>query len=336
MKTHKQFFYCFLVCAFSFQLKASDLRFKENGKFKIIQVTDSHIVADSITNSMESVSMLRQVLDAEKPDLVIFTGDIVTGKPYKKGFEMIIEPLLSRRIPFATLLGNHDHEQDLSREEVGKYLMTFPGNLSRMEKVNGITGIGNYVLEIKDKKGHYRKTILYCMDSNAYSTIPGVNGYGWFTPDQVEWYRSQSNTYKADNRGVPVPALAFFHIPLLEYRQGYMDTTNVMIGTHMEKACSPEINTGMFAAMLMQGDVMGTFVGHDHVNDYIFNHYGIALAYGRFSGSKNTYTELKNGVRVIELTEDKPGFETWIRLDDKQVIHRLKFPEELPLSKRKK
>ncbi|WP_280745265.1 MULTISPECIES: metallophosphoesterase family protein [unclassified Parabacteroides] len=329
MKVYKLFFYCFLLLIFSFQTEASGLKFKEDGKFKIIQVTDTHIVADSVANSMESVSMLRQVLDAEKPDLVIFTGDIVTGKPYKKGFEMLIEPVLSRRIPFATLLGNHDHEQDLSREEVGQYLMTFPENLGQMEKVNGVTGIGNYVLEIKDKKGRYNKAILYCMDSNAYSTIPGVRGYGWFTPDQVAWYRSQSDTYKADNRGVPLPALAFFHIPLLEYRLGYMDTTHVMIGTQMEKVCSPEINTGMFAAMLMQGDVMGTFVGHDHVNDYIFNHFGIALAYGRFSGSKNTYTELKNGVRVIELTEDESGFDTWIRLDDKQVIHRVKFPEGL-------
>lgn len=327
MKAYKQFFYYFLLLAFSFQVKASGLTFKENGKFKIIQVTDTHIIADSVANSMESVTMLAQVLDAEKPDLVIFTGDIVTGKPYKKGFEMIIEPVLSRRIPFATLLGNHDDEQDLSREEVGQFLMTIPGNLSRMEKIDGVTGIGNFVLEIKDSKGQYNKAVLYCMDSNAYSTIPGVHGYGWFTDNQVAWYRSRSNAYKADNRGVPVPALAFFHIPLLEYRLGYMDTTNVMIGTQMEKACSPEINTGMFAAMLMQGDVMGTFVGHDHVNDYIFNHFGIALAYGRFSGSKNTYTDLKNGVRVIELTENEPGFETWIRLDDKQVIHRLKFPE---------
>ncbi|MCD7977389.1 MAG: hypothetical protein LUG51_09605 [Tannerellaceae bacterium] len=109
-----------------------------------------------------------------------------------------------------------------------------------------------------------------------------------------------------------------------------MDTTQVIVGNQLENACSPEINTGMFTAMLMQGDVMGTFVGHDHVNDYIFNYYNIALAYGRFSGSKNTYTGLKNGVRVIELTEDEDGFDTWIRLDDKQVIDRIKFPEQLP------
>ena len=41
-----------------------------------------------------------------------------------------------------------------------------------------------------------------------------------------------------------------------------------LYGTRMEKACAPAINTGMFAAMKEAGDVMGTFVGHDHDNDY--------------------------------------------------------------------
>lgn len=328
MKTKNLIFYALFLFTFLVQANASDLRFGKNGKFKIVQVTDAHIVADSMANSMESVVMLRQVLDAEKPDLVIFTGDIVTGGKYKEGFDLISEPVISRNIPYATVLGNHDHEQDLSREEVGKLLMTYPGNLSRMYKTDGMTGIGNFVLEVKGNRGDQAKAILYCMDSNAYSTIPGVKGYGWFTTEQINWYKKQSNAYKDHNRGNPLPALAFFHIPLPEYSIGYTDTTHVMTGNHLEDACAPKINTGMFAAMLMQGDVMGTFVGHDHVNDYIFNYYNIALAYGRFSGSKNTYTGLKNGVRVIELTEGEKGFETWLRLDDKQVLDKIRFPED--------
>lgn len=49
----------------------------------------------------------------------------------------------------------------------------------------------------------------------------------------------------------------------------------------MEKACAPLLNTGMFAAMKEAGDVMGTFVGHDHDNDYSVMWHGILLAYGR-------------------------------------------------------
>jgi hypothetical protein len=93
---------------------------------------------------------------------------------------------------------------------------------------------------------------------------------------------------------------------------------------------------------------MGTFVGHDHANDYIFKHYNIALAYGRFSGNKNTsYSVLvggvrkrhaidfPNGVRIIELTEGQRGFETWIRLNNGAVINKVQFPQDFAKENKK-
>ncbi len=310
-------------------LSAADFRFGLNGKFKIVQVTDSHIVAGS-EYSKETVEMLNQVLDAEKPDLVIFTGDVVTEKPYKTGFDMVIEPVVSRRIPWALQFGNHDDEQDMTREQLAAYIQTYPYNTGQMKKVKNVSGYGNYILEIKSRDGKKVKAVLYCMDSHAYSTLePKVDGYGWFAFDQVEWYRKQSEKYTSANNGTPLPALAFFHIPLPEYHVVKQPDIK-KVGSQLEDICSPKVNSGMFLAMLEKGDVMGTFVGHDHINDYIFNHFGIALTYGRFSGSKNTYTELKNGVRVIELTEGQHGFDTWIRLDDTVVINQVKFPDDLP------
>ncbi len=310
-------------------LLAADFRFGANGKFKIIQVTDCHIVAGS-EYSKETVELLYQVLDAEKPDLVIFTGDVVTGKPYKAGFEMVIEPVVSRKIPWALQFGNHDDEQDMTREQLAAYIQAYPYNTGQMKKVKNVSGYGNYILEIKGNDGKKTKAVLYCMDSRAYSTLkPAVDGYGWFTFDQIDWYRRQSEKYTSGNNGTPLPALAFFHIPLPEY-YAVKQPGIKMVGAQLEDVCSPKVNSGMFLAMLEKGDVMGTFVGHDHINDYIFNHYGIALAYGRFSGSKNTYTQLKNGVRVIELTEGQHGFDTWIRLDDEIVINSVKFPDDLP------
>ena len=315
------FIICF-CCVHAGILSAADLRFGANGKFKIIQITDTHIIADS-EHSKETIEMLHQVLDAEKPDLVIFTGDIVTGKPYKAGFDLVIEPVISRKIPWALVFGNHDDEQDMTRRELAAYIQSYQFNTGQMKAVKNVSGYGNYVLEVKDSDGKKVKAILYGMDSNAYSTMkPMVDGYGWFAFDQVEWYRKQSSKYTLGNRGTPLPALAFFHIPLPEY---HAVTDQKMIGAKLEDICSPEVNSGLFLAMLEKGDVMGTFVGHDHVNDYIFNHYGIALAYGRFSGSKNTYTGLKNGVRVIELTEGQRNFDTWIRLDDEIVINKVLF-----------
>lgn len=62
---------------------------------------------------------------------------------------------------------------------------------------------------------------------------------------------------------------------------------------------------------------MGTFAGHDHVNDYWGTKQGIRLCYGRATGY-NTYGRegFSHGARVIRLQQDKKEFETWLRLED--------------------
>ena len=325
------FFLCFLLIG---KMQGADFRFNTHGKFKIVQVTDTHIQANS-EHSQVTITMLRQVLDAEKPDLVVFTGDNVVQKPYKAGFDMLIEPVISRKIPWVLVFGNHDDEQDLTREQLAGLIEPYPYQSGKMGKIKNVTGYGNFVLEIKGANDKKPKALIYGMDSRAYSTLkPTVDGYGWFAPDQIKWYQEQSSRYTARNGNMPLPALAFFHIPLPEYKE-VEKPENKVIGDKKEKVCSPDINSGMFLSMLEQGDVMGTFVGHDHINNYIFNCYGIALAYGQFSGSKTTYGD-QNGVRVIELTEGFRGFDTWIRYDATIVIDKVKFPDDLPIEKPKK
>jgi 3',5'-cyclic AMP phosphodiesterase CpdA len=331
MTTNKILTAGIMACLTVFSLPArkpasGDFHFNADGKFKIMQITDTHIVWDS-PHSQETVIMLQQVLDAEKPDLVIFTGDVVTGKPYRKGLDMVIEPLLSRQIPWALVFGNHDDEQDLSREELAEMLRDYPFFAGKMKKIKNVTGYGNYVLEVRGYGSKSVKALLYCMDSGAYSGMkPTVDGYAWFAFDQVDWYRRTSDRYTSANGGQPLPALAFFHIPLPEYRLATHRGT-IGTGTRLEDECAPDVNSGMFLSMLEKGDVMGAFVGHDHVNDYVVNYYGIALAYGRFSGSKTTYTQMKNGVRLIELTENRRGFSTWVRLNESIVIEDTRVPD---------
>ena len=71
---------------------------------------------------------------------------------------------------------------------------------------------------------------------------------------------------------------------------------------------------------------MGTFVGHDHNNDYVAYWFDILLAYGRYSGGNTVYNDLPNGARIIELKEGQRSFSTWIRTAQgiEQVVH---FPE---------
>ena len=82
----------------------------------------------------------------------------------------------------------------------------------------------------------------------------------------------------------------------------------------------------MFAAMLECGDVMGTFVGHDHYNDYIVNYYDIALVYGRASKIRNQKKPALGG-RVIVLKEGKRQFDTWIREGTGKKLDECAFPD---------
>jgi hypothetical protein len=78
--------------------------------------------------------------------------------------------------------------------------------------------------------------------------------------------------------------------------------------------CAPKINTGLLASFVEMKDVMGTFVGHDHVNNFIGIHKGVALAYGQKTGF-SSYGDLDKGARIIELQEGKREFTTWIRTE---------------------
>ena len=298
---------------------AQSVSFNKDGKLKIVQFTDIHWVAGK-PETADAAANMNRILDEEKPDIVVYTGDVTTGKPATEGLDKALEPVISRGIPYAVTFGNHDDEQDLTRTQLYEYIKKKPGCLDA--KAEGT----DFAITVTSADGKRTKAVLYVMDSNAYSTIKGLKGYGWFRRAQIDWYARKSKELTDANGGTPLPALAFFHIPFPEYNEASTSINNPLVGQRGENACSPAINTGMFAAMLEAGDVMGTFVGHDHVNNYVTPWHGILLCYGQFTGGKTTYTDGRRGARVIELTEGDRGFNTWIRMSDGSVVNRVAWP----------
>lgn len=316
-----------LICAATAIAQPNALKFNANHKFKIVQFTDIHWKYGNPASD-EAGERMAEVLDAEKPDLVVFTGDLIFAKPAREGLDKALEATISRGIPFAVTWGNHDDEQDLSRKELSEHIATKAGNLT--STVEGISGVTNYTLSVKSTDGKRDAAVLYIFDSNSYSPIKKVKGYDWIKHDQVEWYRQTSKAFTAANNSKPLPALAFFHIPLPEFHEAAQNESAYFVGTRKEKACAPEINTGLAAAMLEAGDVMGVFVGHDHVNDYVVDWRGILLGYGRFTGGATVYHDIPegNGARVIELTEDSRTIKTWIRIKGGKVINEVNYPAD--------
>lgn len=305
--------------------QTSSLKFNDNGKFKIVQFTDVHYKYNNPKSDI-SLERIKEVIDVEKPDLVVFTGDVIYAKPADKGFQTVMQPLVSAKIPFVVTFGNHDDEQGMSRKELMDVLYKIPYNLT--DTVAGLSGESNVILKVASSKGNNNAAILYCIDSNSYSSVDGIGGYDFIKPDQIEWYRQNSKEFTKQNGGMPVPSLAFFHIPLPEFRSAATTEGCSMIGTRMEKSCPPELNSGFFTSIKQMKDVMGVFVGHDHDNDYAVNYHGVMLAYGRYTGGDTVYNNLANGARVIELTEGDSGFNTWIRLAGDQVTNMATFPQD--------
>ena len=317
-----------LVGATPSQAQDIELKFNNNRKFKIVQFTDIHWKYGKPASD-EAGERMAEILDIEKPDLVVFTGDLVFSKPAREGLDMALEATVSRGIPFAVTWGNHDDEWDLTREELSQHLTTKKGNLS--STTEGISGVTNYALTIKSSDGEGDAAVLYVFDSHSYSSLKQSKGYDWIKYDQVAWYRQLSDKFTSANGGEPMPALAFLHIPLPEFHEATLGTSIFVVGTHKEKVCAPEINSGLAAAMLEAGDVMGIFAGHDHVNDYVANWRGILLGYGRFTGGNTVYNNIPkgNGARIIELTEGSRSIKTWIRIKDGKIINEVDFPADM-------
>jgi len=332
MKNIRRYFsvaFLLLVGVMCINAQKPVLKFNADKKFKIVQFTDVHWIYNDARSEVAGERM-NEILDAEKPDLVIYTGDIIFAKPAKEAMDKALEPVVSRNIPFALTWGNHDDEQGMTRQELYEYVKDLPTNLT--STVEGITGVTNYILPVKSNDGKKDATVLYVFDSNSYSTLKQVtDGYGWIALDQINWYVKSSQAYTAQNGGKPLPSLAFFHIPIPEYHEAARDENTFFMGTRKEIPCSPKINTGLGASMLQMGDVMGVFVGHDHVNDYVANWKGIMLCYGRYTGGSTVYHDIPqgNGARIIELTEGERAFKTWERIAGGKIINEVNYPADL-------
>ena len=284
------------------------LKFNENGKFKIAQFTDLHLAHGEPT-LIKTLETVMTVLVAEKPDLAVITGDVVWRYPDREPWTALTKVFEEAKTPFAVVFGNHDGESntEITRSEIMDILLLSPCFVGE-KGPEDIHGVGNYIVPVygRDDK---MVALLYCFDSNSYSTNPDRSGYEPIYFDQITWYRQQSERLTAKNGGNPLPALAFFHIPLQEYGQV---AERLFPDAARRGTTGPSYNTGLFGSFLEKEDVMGVFTGHLHGNDYIGIEKFIALGYGRVTGW-GAGANLERGARIIELYEGEFVFDTWLR-----------------------
>jgi len=290
------------------------LRFRADGTFTVIQFTDTHCI-DGGEADQRTLALMRAVLASEDADLAVFTGDVIDGRFAKNteaAWRLATAPLVERRLPWATVFGNHDGENNLAIDEQMAIQRRIAGCLSQAGPKH-LPGCGNYLLPIYETIGQRPAAMLSFLDSHAYADVAAVGGYDWPRPEQIRWLAGRLTALHKANPAAP--ALLFQHIPLPEYAEVW--NKGGCRGEKNEEICYPRLNTGLFAALRLAGNVQAVFVGHDHINDFASNWHGIELCYGRATGY-NTYGRdgFAHGARLIRLRQDPPGFATWLRLDD--------------------
>uniref|UniRef100_A0A2P2KAI6 Phosphatase DCR2 n=1 Tax=Rhizophora mucronata TaxID=61149 RepID=A0A2P2KAI6_RHIMU len=261
-------------------------------------------------------------------------------------------PVTESGVPWAAVLGNHDQESTMTREDLMSFISLMDYSVSQtypsVEDLSGagkehilrdIDGFGNYDLTIYGSAGsHLANTSvlnLYFLDSGDREVTQGAQTYGWIKESQLQWVRGVSNRYQGQKQeqnhleeAMPLfrpPSLAFFHIPIPEVRHLYYQK---IIGHFHEAVACSSVNSGVLQTFVSMGDVKAVFMGHDHKNDFCGNLNGIWFCYGGgfgYHGYGRAGWPRRARVILAELGKGDTSWagleriKTWKRLDDHKL-----------------
>lgn len=256
------------------------LKGKEQEEFKILQIADIHYAVgtgkcrdpypeenygQNCEADLLTTEFIEKVLDIEKPDFVVFSGDQIMGdlctEDSASCLLKVVSPLVKKKIKYTIIWGNHDDEGSLSREQLSKFAETLPYSCYRHDTLNGdkSLGYGNYLLLMQNEE---QETLLklFLLDSHKYSPKPKIYpGYDWIKEEQWVYLTAENN---ADEDSIN---LAFYHIPLPEYKE---QTLNIVNGQYREGVTAPKYDYGTINEFFTKNDISLGLCGHDHVNDY--------------------------------------------------------------------
>lgn len=274
--------------------------------FKVLQLTDVHIGAGflSIKKDAMAINAVAAMVNEEKPDLVVVTGDIAYPVPFQAGTmnnknsaKLFAELMEQLGVYWCPVFGNHDTEaySYFTRRQIANLYAgeNYPHCLMQFGPED-VDGTGNYVVNVKKTNGEITQS-LFMIDSHSYvdNDYFGIMWkYDTIHESQVEWYENTLNNLKAENNNIMPKSLAFFHIAVPEYKEawdeyannGFRDTENVKYafgkaGETGNVVYTSEYNYGFFDKALELGSTQGLFCGHDHLNNFSVNYKGIQLTY---------------------------------------------------------
>jgi hypothetical protein len=128
---------------------------------------------------------------------------------------------------------------------------------------------------------------------------------GHVTDPQLAWFGRQLEADEAS--GAAWPVVVMQHIPTIDYRD--MRKAGGTVGRKGEDVCFETDSGEVFRRYRDAGRVRAVLCGHDHLNDYMGDHQGVHLIYGRVSGWAG-YGDWQRGGRLLDADLDQGRFST--------------------------
>nr|ABD28480.2 hypothetical protein MtrDRAFT_AC148819g26v2 [Medicago truncatula] len=140
------------------------------------------------------------------------SGDNIFGPSSHDAAESMFKafgPAMESGLPWAAILGNHDQESTLNREELMSLISLMDYSVSQINpsadsltnsakghKMSKIDGFGNYNLRVYGAPGSMMANSsvlnLFFLDSGDRVVYQGIRTYDWIKDSQLHWLRHVS------------------------------------------------------------------------------------------------------------------------------------------------
>ncbi|XP_021858505.1 probable inactive purple acid phosphatase 16 [Spinacia oleracea] len=332
-----------------------NLQVRKGSTFKITIFADLHFGEDTWTSwgplqDIHSTKVMSFILDQEKPDFVIYLGDVLTADniPIANAslyWDQALSPTKDRCIPWAAVFGNHDDAHfiwptewfsdsgipplkcsSLISSSSGEDNCIFMGT-TRLQLMNHDIGssalsfsqkgpnnlwpsVSNYVLKISSSDDSESPVAYLYFLDSGGGTYPEV-----ISTVQAKWFNSTAQEINPDSR---VPEIIFWHIPSRAYKtvapSGVINKP--CVGSINKESVAPqEAEHGIMKALEARPSVQAVFVGHNHGLDWCCPYKKFWLCFTRHSGYGG-YGNWTRGARVLEINEQPFSLKSWITMED--------------------
>lgn len=305
-----------------------DLRCDEDGKFRVLCVSDLHARDDQWDPRLKL--SLEALIKEHKPNLVFIAGDLCHDDGLSSEALLhdymadVMEMCEKEGIAWAHVPGNHDREWGIPTHVFSE----FPMNLSRRGP-SDLSGYGTFALPVWPHDGDRSKgpaAMVWGFDSHmgigSYADRHNIDKetfcfnnftyshdrYDSVNFNQAAWYYENSAELEAIY-GRKIPGIMIMHACVAEMFLVHANPTR----TKMEGICEEGLggavfNCGLFAAAYERGDIREMVAGHDHDNNLSGMYMGIRLTEDASIGFDVYGNNYIRGGRLMEFSENDPDY----------------------------